>query len=512
MEASTSSFPPAEVDLDKKWESIVDYSFSHHLLITNWQTILAEVELEQVDSSHAALDSFLFRKALAVYPDWLLVQDLPGQENPEDWEEIRSERIATVQAYGEVLGKSEEVQAEWKAVVEQLEQEGKSFDEYVAENDRSKQEEPEEVASVESGPIAAPTSSNFGKDAGSLLASAPDIESMTNEDFAQYVEDVKRLQPAYRRHLSEAFNTIREQRHRQLAGLPSDDPFSPLSGRTHAAYGLSKAPGLNPKEQAASFLDTVHHIDPRIIASTSTLINRHPTGGLQYSLPTKIEINQISPTVPGLHVGHVYVEASDSSIPAHRTGLSSVGGLIVGEPESKGRAAPRLDAIDQGLSFDGTWRDETVEPRDPTKGHYNYRVGSASINEPPRVVSPRGRLTSRLHPSTINKGPYFQEETPRAIRANATADFSSGSSSNSNAAAGMHSVSQLGANERKSLRIGSPEWVANKPRMTNQVGGGKDFSSFRRGLSGEAGGKGIGMSRSGRSGDSTRRLLDSLKR
>jgi len=79
----------------------------------------------------------------------------------------------------------------------------------------------------------------------------------------------------------------------------------------------------------------------------------------------------------------------------------------------------------------------------------------------------------------------------------------------------------LQANEKKALRIGSVEWVADRPRMGfNGFGSGGrgvgsgDFSSYRRSLTGPGAGGGgqqsIGMSRS-RTGESSRRLLDRLE-
>ncbi|KAL7415298.1 hypothetical protein BDY24DRAFT_382489 [Mrakia frigida] len=531
-EASTSSSPPpsSSTSLDQQWEALVDYSFSHQFPISNWRGAVDALAATNIDASQSALDAFLFKKALAVYPDWILTEDLPGQENPEDWQATLAERVQAVKEHGEAIYQSPEVQEEWKLVVEQLEKDGKSLEEYAFENDWRAVVEIEDSA-LEHGPVAKPISSNFGVDRGSLLKGAPDVESMPDEDFHIYLESVKRLQPAYRRHLSDAFNTMREQRHRQLSGLPSDDSFSPLSGRTHAVYGLAKASGLSPREQAAAFLDEAHQSSPhsKTLHRRKTITSiRHPTGGLQYSLPTKIEVNQVADTTPGLHLGQVYVDSDVPGVPNSRAQLSVVGGVIVGESE-RGRTA-RLDKIDLGLGMDGDWRNTNLEPVNRDAGHYEFRIGSASINTPPNVVAPGGqRAPPRLDISTINKGPFFKEQTLAPLRANAIPDFNSPPRhmrklDSTNPEWPKHRVSALRANERKSLRIGSVEWVAAKPRMgfngSGMGGGGGgyggEFSNFRRSVSGArtsgagGGGGSIGMSRS-RSGESTRRLLESLQ-
>lgn len=413
-----------------------------------------------------------------------------------------AERLEAVQNYGEVLFTSEAVQQEWQATLAALKKDGKSLDKFAEENEYAT-ERSEQGTGRNSGPVAKPASANFGVDKGNLLRKAPDVESMNNAEFASYLETIKRLQPAYRRHLSDAFNSMRERRHRQLTGLPSDDPSTPLAGRTHAAYGLLKAEGLSPKDEALKFLETTFADKPdRLNQGTITSL-RHPTAGLQYSLPTKTEVNRLSKTVPGLNLGARFVDGVPGA-ESSKQSLGTLGGLVVGDSQT-GYGQSRHESVDLGLGLDGNWRDKHLEPRVDDKGKYEFRISSASINEPPAVVNPDGKRSSLLDSRTINKGPWFKESTAPPIRSNARIvskmvhpPYAGGESAATLAARSGRRISALEANEKRSLRIGSPEWVAQAPRLTfGGVGGARfggaggggagrqpgalpDFSKFRR--------------------------------
>ena len=502
----------------KQWDAIVDYSFSHRLPISSWRNIKSRAEADEVNSLERARRAFVFRKGRVAYPDWLLSQDIAGAGNPQEWKALLSERLEAVHNYGEVLFASEDVQSEWKQTLASLEKEGKSLEKYAEENEFSVEQQAKEDTSLRTGPIATPSSSNFGVDGGRLLRTAPDVENMTDAEFASYLETIKKLQPAYRKHLSEAFNSMRERRHRQISGLPSDDPSTPLAGRTHAAYGLIKAEGLDPKEEALKFLQKTFEDSPKTLNKHSITSLRHPTAGLAYSLPTKLEAQKIAKAIPGLNLGARFVDGVPGASSA-RQNVSSIGGLIVGDALDRGKFGDRNEPIDLGLGMDGNWRDKVLEPRDDTKGKYEYRISSASINEPPRVVNPKGEKSSLLDARTINRGPWFREQTLPPLRSNAKIEgkmvhppYVGGNPAARQVAQGAR-VSALEANEKKSLRIGSPEWVAAAPRLTfGGVGGARlggqmaapDFSRYRRSIA-EGKGPSLGMQRT-----RSRQLIQSI--
>lgn len=285
---------------------------------------------------------------------------------------------------------------------------------------------PEPPAEVPAPADAAnPQTDNFGRDS-QPLPELPDVEAMTPEEFSAYLSNIKRLQPAYRRHLSASFNQMRMRRHRQLAGFSEEDTTEagPLAGRVFSSYGLAGVEELSPARESSRFLRQVLRDEPEALrpARRSTEVhhgleraigNRHPTGGLQYSLPTRFEVETRSPAVPGLYMG----ETPQSR--GAKLSTAIVGGVVTSAHSSTGygrSADSGLEPVDLGLDHQNEWRiaeegEKTnaaskTAKRDPNAGKHTFRVSSASIREAPTVVQRKGERLP-VAPEFINKGPNF---------------------------------------------------------------------------------------------------------
>lgn len=86
---------------EREWQEIVDYSFRERTPIGEWRSIRAHVVDEKLDTYHRALKTFLWHKARAQFPDWLLKEEIPGRD-VEEWSQVKAEReLAVIQVCSE---------------------------------------------------------------------------------------------------------------------------------------------------------------------------------------------------------------------------------------------------------------------------------------------------------------------------------------------------------------------------------------------------------------------------
>lgn len=424
-QARQSFFAPdslAEDPTQQDWELIVAHAQKRRLPLSNWEAVIQD--LHDFGSPEDQVFNFFVKDQAALRVP-RPVSHGPGSEYlQQEWE-------TAVGEVAEQLKEDDAVGKAFVAFVQEIEESGQSLEEWV--RNRTQLEQPSLVADADRH---APGWFNNPNQYQHLPDLAPDVERMSEDQFAAYLTKVKTLQPKYRDHLLAKLASNLER---------SGSNFSP---NDTTLRGLQTTETLVPVKESQDFLQRywaeASHEGKQINSA------RHPSGGLQYSLASRLETASAKP-LQGFHLGRVPLPQKDRYQDIH-----SVGGLVVSGSPSNALGGGGLKPIDLGLTSTGQWR---PEGRNKEEGKYSFRVDSATLVDPPEVVVSSADKPVKLEYKSIAQGPAFEFQAghPMAVsvsRTDAPLDDSSRSST--------IRTSPLDAYGRGELFLGGRAWVSGK--------------------------------------------------
>jgi hypothetical protein len=395
----------SEPETVKEWEQLIQRMQSSNLSVQDWRIARKEQEwradLGRMSIEEQVKRGFFLDKALE-----LLGVDADSRTfSDEQWSKLfeRAEEIRNGSDARSIAAQNEmsNVMVVWK-------RKGKTMEEYLDVHRPAVFTANDTSLAKFAVPSRHPTRT-FGRDIPAPRR-IPDIEHMSEARFQEYLDRLKHLTPKYREHLSATVNEARERRKRQAAGLPPSTA-APLTTTVHSSLGLLGEEDVDHFAQANKYLSS---IEQKKLESPSEndleLSNRHPTGGLQYSLPSKLYVSAMDRSIHGYHLGTRQVGPAGSTA---RVPTSLVGGLVAGHEPPVGASAAyynssrsagltNLEEWDIGIDENGNWRDEL---RDENRGRHDFRITSASINVPPKVVSRPNEPLALVHEEIGSKVP-----------------------------------------------------------------------------------------------------------
>jgi hypothetical protein len=420
-EARASFFHPdslANDPTEEDWETIIAHAQKRRMSLSNWEAVIRDLH-EVGTLEDQAFDLFLREQAEARLPKSTSVGPDSGV--------IAAAREASVDQLVEALREDTPTGEAFVAFAAELKETGSSLAEWVEARTGGS------LAGKQATPLNKFAVDDFLNPNGHehLPDRAPDVERMTEPQFARYLESIKALQPKYRQHLLTklAANT-------GAAAEPIDTTLR----------SLAVTDTLVPVKESKEFLrrhfavaDDEEGIQPA----------RHPTGGLQYALPTKLEVASARP-LKGYHLGKVQIPGSKD----RTQDLHSIGGMVASGSPSNAIGGAGLKPLDLGLTSTGQWREEGRVEED---GKYFFRVDRAVLADPPKVVATGNEQRQPLEYRSISRGPDFdyQASYPFSIEVSRT-DFSPWTTTS------HIRTSPLEAYGRGEKFLGGRDWVSGK--------------------------------------------------
>lgn len=406
-EAKASFFDPdslANNPTEEDWETIVAHAQKRRLSLSDWEAVIRDLH-EVGTPEDQAFDRFLRERAAAQLP--------------------KTADAAAVAELVDTLREDGPTGEAFLAFASELKEGGSSLAQWAAGPNTAAAAAPANPYTVDAF-LLNPNEHDLSPDL------APAVERMTDSQFARYLESIKTLQPKYRQHLLGKLAANLEKAGGAAAALPVDTTLA----------GLSKAESLVPVKESKEFIRR-HFADA--VHEDGVFPARHPTGGLQHSLATKLEVASARP-LQGYHLGKVQLGAKDRTQDLH-----SIGGLVVAGSPSNALGGAGLQPLDLGLTTSGQWRSEE---RNADDGKYFFKVDRAVLADPPKVVGGDQQQRQPLEYGSVSRGPDFEFQTAYPLSVDVSrADFPPDS------AAHRVRTSPLDAYGRGERFLGGREWV-----------------------------------------------------
>ncbi|TIA87484.1 hypothetical protein E3P99_03133 [Wallemia hederae] len=197
------------------------------------------------------------------------------------------------------------------------------------------------------------------------ITSRPDIESMSESEFARYVEHVKGLRGDFKQYLAQQAKEQLDKKaaargQKEQAELPDVDLY----------YAAQRDPYVHQQ-----FLKLDHTQSVKGAKKSSSLLtsNPHANGGLRYSHPSPIETNRLSPAVHG----RILPNTSPNRRFKREKKPIALGGIV---------ASTDMSNL-SGLAATDFANEHGATSRDTESGKARFRVvNKAVVNRVPRVV------------------------------------------------------------------------------------------------------------------------------
>lgn len=419
-EARASFFHPdslANDPTEEDWETIVSHAQKRRLSLSNWEAVVRDLH-EVGTLEDQAFDLFLRERAETRLPKSTSVGPDSGA--------IAAARDANVHELVKALREDASTGEAFVAFATELKESGSSLAQWV-ETRTGGSLAGKQATPVNKFPVDEFLNPNEHEHMPDL---APDVERMTEAQFARYLESIKTLQPKYRQHL--------------LAKLVANTGAAAPTDTT--LHGLAMSETLVPVKESKEFLRR-HFAEA--VHEDGIHSARHPTGGLQYALPTKLEMASARP-LKGFHLGKVQLPGSKD----RTQDLHSIGGMVASGSPSNALGGAGLKPVDLGLTSSGQWREEGRVKGD---GEYFFRVDRAVLADPPKVVATGSDQRRPLEYKSISRGPDFQFQTsyPFSIEVSRS-DFAPGTTSS------HVRTSPLDAYGRGEKYLGGRDWVSGR--------------------------------------------------